>query len=116
MLSLCHTKIKTLNEYFDLPPSRVYVCDLNHNAPKLVSEAQKQGIPVYGNSGRKPSGGKWIAVCAAGLNQPTTYWVKLSTGTVLLNYSNFDTKKDEVPDNEMKRIVTQIEEFEPSLQ
>ena len=73
MHSLCHTKIKSLSEYFDLPPSRVYVCDLNHNAPKLVNEALKQGIAVYGNSGRKPSRGKWIAVCAAGLSQPTTY-------------------------------------------
>ena len=73
MHSLCHTKIKSLSEYFDLPPSRVYVCDLNHNAPKMVTEALKQGNAVYGNSRPKPSGRKWIAVCAAGLNQPTTY-------------------------------------------
>lgn len=116
MHSLCHTNIKSLNEYFDLKPSRVYVCDLNHNAPKLINEAKAQGIPVYGSSGRKPVAGRWIAVCASGLNQPTTYWVKLSTGTVLLNYSNFDTKKDKVPADEMKRVVTQIEEFEPSLE
>lgn len=73
MRSLCHLKIKTLNEYFDLPASRVYVCDLNHNAPKLVKEALEQGIPVYGSSGRKPAAGKWIAICASGMNQPTTY-------------------------------------------
>lgn len=115
MHSLCHTKIKSLDEYFELSPSRVYVCDLNHNAPKLVNEAMQRGIPVYGSSGRKPGTGRWISICAAGLNQPTTYWIKLSTGTVLLNYSNFDTKKDEVPEEEMKRVVRQIEEFEPSL-
>ena len=73
MHSLCHTNIKSLNEYFDLKPSRVYVCDLNHNAPKLINEAKAQGIPVYGSSGRKPVAGRWIAVCASGLNQPTTY-------------------------------------------
>ena len=116
MHSLCHTKIESLEYYFGLPPSRVYVCDLNHYAPQLIKEAQYQGLPVYGSSGRKPTKGPWIAVCASGLNQPTTYWIKLSTGTVLLNYSNFDTKKDEVPVEEMNRVVTQIEEFEPSLE
>ena len=99
-----------------MPASRVYVCDLNHKAPKLVKEAQELGIPIYGSAGRKPANGKWIAICAAGINQPTTYWVKLSTGTVLLNYSNFDTKKDEVPTDEMKKVVEQIELFEPSLE
>lgn len=73
MHSLCHTKIKSLDEYFELSPSRVYVCDLNHNAPKLVNEAMQRGIPVYGSSGRKPGTGRWISVCASGLNQPTTY-------------------------------------------
>ena len=116
MHSLCHTKIESLEYSFGLPPSRVYVCDLNHYAPQLIKEAQYQGLPVYGSSGRKPTKGPWIAVCASGLNQPTTYWIKLSTGTVLLNYSNFDTKKDEVPVEEMNRVVTQIEEFEPSLE
>lgn len=73
MRSLCHSKIKTLKEYFELEPSRVYICDLNHNAPKLIKEAQTLGIGIYGNSGRRPSVGKWISVCASGMNQPTTY-------------------------------------------
>ena len=116
MHSLCHTKIHSLQEYFELKPSRVYVCDLNHYAPKLINEAIQKDIPVYGSSGRKPSKGQWISICAAGMNQPTTYWVKLSTGTILLNYNSFDTKKDEVPEEEMQRVVTQLEEFEPSLE
>lgn len=115
MYSLCHTKLKSINEYFELPPSRIYVCDLNHNAPTLINEAVRLGIAVYGSSGRKPSSGKWISVCASGTFQPKTYWIKLSTGTVLLDYSSFDTKKDEVPEEEMYRVVTQIEAFEPSL-
>ena len=58
MHSLCHTKIQSLDYYFGLEPSRVYVCDLNHNAPKLIKEAQEKGIPVYGSSGRKPNSGQ----------------------------------------------------------
>lgn len=116
MHSLCHTKLKSINEYFELPPSRIYVCDLNHNAPKLINEARRNGIAVYGSAGRKPSAGKWISICASGKFLPTTYWIKFSTGTILLNYSSFDTKKELVPEHEMKRVVAQIEEFEPSLE
>ena len=73
MRSLCHTKIEDLDYYFAMEPSRVYVCDLNHNAPKLIKDAQKLDIPIYGASGRKPTKGPWISVCASGMNQPTTY-------------------------------------------
>lgn len=58
MHSLCHTTVKSIKEYFELPPSRVYVCDLNHNAPKLINEAIREGISVYGSAGRKPRSGK----------------------------------------------------------
>ena len=60
MRSLCHTKIESLEYYFGLPPSRVYVCDLNHYAPQLIKEAQYQGLPVYGSSGRKPTNTKTL--------------------------------------------------------
>lgn len=115
MLSLCHTTLISIEEYFNLPPSRIYVCDLNHNAPKLIQEAKEQGIPVYGSAGSRPQG-KWIAVCSTGNFTPTTYWIKLSTGTQLLNYNAFDTCKEQVSEEEMKRVIAQAEEFEPSLQ
>lgn len=56
MLSLCHTTLVSIEEYFNLPPSRIYVCDLNHNAPKLIQEAKELGIPVYGSAGSRPQG------------------------------------------------------------
>ena len=99
----------------EMEPSRIYVCDLNHFAPILIKEAKESNIPIYGSAGRKPRG-TWISVCATGMNQPTTYWIKLSTGTILLNYSSFDTKKEMVPEDDMIRIVNQIEAFEPSLE
>lgn len=72
MRSLCHTKIKSLKEYMEMEPSRIYVCDLNHFAPILIKEAKESNIPIYGSAGRKPRG-TWISVCATGMNQPTTY-------------------------------------------
>ena len=115
MRSLCHSKVKTLQEYMNMEPSRIYVCDLNHVAPTLIKQAKTLNIPIYGSSGRRPKG-QWISICATGKFQPTTYWIKLSTGTILLNYSSFDTKKEIVPEEDMQKIVTQIEEFEPSLE
>ena len=44
---LCHTKVKTLEEYFELNDTLVYVRDLKHQAPDLIHAAVAQDIKVY---------------------------------------------------------------------
>lgn len=44
---LCHTKVQTLDKYFELNDTIVYVRDLKHQAPDLIHAAVAQGIKVY---------------------------------------------------------------------
>ena len=116
MNTVCHEVLKEPKYYFEkLSPSRVYVSDLNHQAPKFIKQAKEDGLLIYGNSGRRSTKNDWVAVCSTGRKQPKTYWIKLSNGTIILDYSSFDTHKANVPVNEMERIVKQIHEFEPDL-
>ena len=50
---LCHTKIKTLDEYFELDNTIVYVRDLKHQAPDLINAAIAQGIKIYSALARR---------------------------------------------------------------
>ena len=50
---LCHTKIKTLDEYFKLDDTIVYVRDLKHQAPALINAAAAQGIKIYSALARR---------------------------------------------------------------
>ena len=44
---LCHTKVQTLDEYFKLNNTIVYVRDLKHQAPALINAAVAVDIKVY---------------------------------------------------------------------
>ena len=50
---LCHTKVKTLDEYFELDNTIVYVRDLKHQAPDLINAAVAQGIKIYSALARR---------------------------------------------------------------
>lgn len=50
---LCHTKVKTLDEYFKLDNTIVYVRDLKHQAPDLINAAVAQGIKIYSALARR---------------------------------------------------------------
>ena len=52
-IPLCHTKIKTLDEYFKLDNTIVYVRDLKHQAPDLINAAVAQGIKIYSALARR---------------------------------------------------------------
>ena len=115
MKILCHQDFKEPEYYFNNDPARVYICDLNHKAPSFIKKVKELGYIVYGSVGRRPSKGRWIAVCSTGAKSPKTYWIKLSNGTIMLDYSSFDTQKGSVSQNEMERIITQVHKFEPDL-
>ena len=115
MNTLCHQQLKDPRYYFEHEPARIYVCDLNHQAPTFIKKAKEAGYKIYGSIGRRPSKGNWIATCTTGATNPKTYWIKLSNGTIMLDYSSFDTQKNSVPEHEMERVVKQIHEFEPDL-
>ena len=88
-----------------------YIEDLEHIAPTLIKAFQKAGYLIYGQAGRRPKNGKWISVCATGIQSPTVFWIKTSDGATLLNYSSFDTQKRGVPEEEMEKIITQVHSF-----
>ena len=115
MNTLCHQQLKDPQYYFEHEPARIYVCDLNHQAPTFIKKAREAGYKIYGSIGRRPAKGNWLAVCTTGIKNPKTYWIKLSNGTIMLDYSSFDTQKNSVPEHEMERVVKQIHEFEPDL-
>lgn len=104
-----------INDLFNDAPTRIYVCDLTHQTPTLIQKAREEGISVYGMIGKRPKGSRYINVCASGKRSPRVYWIELSNGSKILNYSLFDIEKEEVPVEEMDRIVTQMELFCPNL-
>ena len=101
---LCHTKVKTLEEYFELNDTLVYVRDLKHQAPALINAAAAQGIKIYSAvAKRKTKKQKWIKTVTYGISSPTTIKIEFSNGCVLLDYSLFD--KDEfVTEEEMAKL------------
>lgn len=111
---LCNTFIKDPEFYFGLKPTRVYVCDLTHQAPGFIKKARALGATVYGGKGRRGKG-LWISVLTSGTISPKTYWIKLSNGVEIIDYSGFDTNKDFVSEEEMNRIIGCAHAFEPSL-
>lgn len=117
MNSLCLSNLNNISvrDILSESPRRIYVCDLTHQAPFLIKQARKEGVSVYGNSGRKPKDKDYITICASGKCSPKIHWIEFSNGSKMLNYSSFDTKKEEVPVAEMERIVKQMELFVPSL-
>lgn len=112
---ICNTYIKDPEFYFNMKPTRVYVCDLTHQAPSFVKKAKDSGATVYGGKGRRGQG-KWISVLTTGSSSPKTYWIKLSNGVEIIDYSGFDTNKDFVNEEEMARIIGCAHNFEPSLE
>lgn len=114
MDTVCNTYIKDPSFYFSMKPTRVYVCDLSHQAPGFIKKAREYGAKVYGAAGNRGKG-LWIAVLATGSISPKTYWIKLSNGVEIIDYSGFDTCKDFVDEEEMMRVIRCAHQFEPSL-
>ena len=69
---VCNTYIKDPSFYFSMKPTRVYVCDLSHQAPGFIKKAKEYGAKVYGAAGNRGKG-LWIAVLATGSISPKTY-------------------------------------------
>lgn len=108
---LCHTKVKTLDEYFKLDDTIVYVRDLKHQAPDLINAAVAQGIKIYSAlAKRKTAKQKWIKTTTYGIGCPTTIRIEFSNGCVLLDYSLFD--KDEfVMEEEMAKLTSILDSY-----
>lgn len=105
---LCNAQCQSFEYYWKLPPTRVYVQDLTHMAPTLVQQAKAKGIKVYGIQGS--ASGDYIRCCTTG-NIPITLYIQFSTGTILYDYSRWDTEKRNVTEAEMYQVVEEVEKW-----
>ena len=99
--------IKSLDDYFALSDTVVYVYDLSHQAPRLINEAFEQGIKVYSAlAKRKTTKQKWIKIITYGVSTPTTVQIQFSSGCTLLDYSRFDSSDKIESEEERKPLVS----------
>lgn len=103
----CHTTIKTVEDYYQLNDTLVYVRDLRHQAPKLLNEIEKLQIKMYDTNCGRRSNGRWVNCSIYGRRAPETYQIKFSNNCVLVDYSLFD-KDPNASEEEMMRVAREI--------
>lgn len=105
---VCHTIIQTVEDYYKLDDTLVYVKDLKHQAPKLLNEIEQLDIKMYSvNSGRRAPDKKWVNCTIFGQRAPETYQIKFSNNCVLIDYSLYD-KDPDVEEWEMMKVAEEI--------
>lgn len=108
---ICQKELENISFYFNLKgPMRVYLQDLNHQAPKLRKEALEKNIKIYGCAGRRSNKEKWIAFVSQGVVSPKTYSVSFSNGVQIIDYNGFDTNKNSSLED-MVLVASEIENF-----
>lgn len=107
MTTISNRLIKSLDDYFALSDTVVYVYDLSHQAPRLINEAFERGIKVYSAlAKRKTTKQKWIKIITYGVSTPTTVQIQFSSGCTLLDYSRFDSSDNIESEEERKPLVS----------
>lgn len=113
MAVICNSEPRDFDYYWNLEPSIVYIQGFKYYAPTFIKQARARRIKEIGTKGRTPKG-DYIRYCTfdtAGSHTPTTLYIKLSTGTILCDYSRWDTKKENVPEYEMYQVVEEVEKW-----
>lgn len=92
---LFNKKLGSLDEYFQMDDTVVYVFDLKHQAPRLINEARQRNIKIYSALAHcKSKKCKWIQAITYGTTAPVVSKIAFSNGCVLLDYSRFDPTDD----------------------
>ena len=108
---MCQEHVENLAFYFNLNKKvRVYIKDLNHQAPLLRAEAVKENVKIYGCYGRRSLKEKWVAFVTQGTVSPKTYSISFSNGVQLIDYNSFDTDKNATLED-MKEVASEVENF-----
>ena len=47
MTTIRNKEIKSLDDYFKLDNTVIYIFDLKHQAPRLINEAKERNIKIY---------------------------------------------------------------------
>lgn len=95
METIFNKQIKSLDDYFQMDNTTVYVFDLKHQAPRLINEARRRNIKIYSASARRKSSKcQWRQTITYGTSAPVVVKIAFSNGCVLLNYSLFDKIDD----------------------
>ena len=95
MTTIRNKEIKSLDDYFKLDNTVIYIFDLKHQAPRLINEAKERNIKIYSALARNKTKKKqWIQTFTFGVAAPVVVKIAFSNGCVLLDYSLFDPTDD----------------------
>ena len=95
MTTVRNKEIKSLDNYFKLDNTVIYIFDLKHQAPRLINEAKERNIKIYSALARNKTKKKqWIQTFTFGVAAPVVVKIAFSNGCVLLDYSLFDPTDD----------------------
>lgn len=95
MTTIRNKEIKSLDDYFKLDNTVIYIFDLKHQAPRLINEAKERNIKIYSALARNKTKKKqWIQTFTFGVMAPVIVKIAFSNGCVLLDYSLFDPTDD----------------------